>query len=66
MDDALDESGPAGGVREDGMPLGEGEIGGEDEALLLVTSTDDLEEEVCIAIVECEETEPVNDESSNL
>jgi hypothetical protein len=36
-------------------------IGGEDEALL-VTATEDLQEEVCISIVECEEAGLVNDE----
>ena len=41
------------------MPVGEGEVGGEHEALFLVTSTDDLEDQVGVAIVEGEESELV-------
>ena len=66
VDDAFDECGGAGGAREDGVPIGEGEVGGEDEALLLVTSADDLEDQVGVAIVEREKAQLVDDEKANL
>ena len=50
MHDAFDESGRAGRAREDGMPVGEGKVGGEHKALLFVASTDDLEDQVGVAI----------------
>jgi hypothetical protein len=46
VDDAIDEGGGARRVGEDGGPVAEGEIRGEDEALLLIATADDLEEEV--------------------
>jgi len=54
VDDAVDERGGTGGVREDGRPVLEGEIGREDEALPFVAAADDLEEEVGVAVVEGE------------
>jgi hypothetical protein len=42
MDDAVDERGGAGGVGEDRGLLAEGQVRGEDEALLLVAAADDL------------------------
>src|ERR1700728_925452 len=66
LHDALDESGRAGRARKDGVPIGEGEVGGEHEALLLVAAADDLEDEVGISVVEGEESELVDDEKSDL
>src|SRR5580698_4581726 len=66
MDDPFDESGRAGGAGEDRVPIGEGEIGGQHDALLLVAPTDDLEDQVGVSIVEGEEAELVDDEESDL
>ena len=51
VDDAVDESGSAGGAREDGRPIGKRQIGGEDEAFFLVAHGDDTEEQVSISLV---------------
>jgi hypothetical protein len=55
--DAFDEGGGAPGTGEDRVPVGEGEIGGQDKAFLLVRPADDLEDEVRVAVVEREESE---------
>jgi hypothetical protein len=60
MHDALDERRRAGRAGEDGVPVREGEVRGEHEALLFVATTDDLEDEVRVAIVEREEAELVD------
>jgi hypothetical protein len=52
MDAALDERGCARGVREDGGLVLKRQFGGEHETLLLVASTDDLEEQVRVSRVE--------------
>ena len=44
--EAVDQRGDAAGVGEDVGPFVEGEIGREDEGLLLVAPRDDLEEQV--------------------
>src|SRR5947209_14596432 len=54
MDEAVDEGDGGGGGGEDGVPLAEIEVGGEDDALVLVATTHDLEEEVGVAVVEGE------------
>src|SRR5690606_29522781 len=66
VDDAIDERGGAGRVREDGGPLLEREVGGEHEALSLVTTADDLEEEIGVAVIEGEIAELVDDEEALL
>ena len=43
VDDAVDELGRAGGVGEDRRPVPECQVGGEDDALLLVAQVDELE-----------------------
>jgi len=40
---AVDECCGAGGIWEDSVPLGEEQVGRQNQALLLITSTDDLE-----------------------
>src|SRR5882724_7577877 len=59
------ERGGAGSVREDRRPVAEREVGGEDEALLLVASADDLEQEVGVAVVERQEPDLVDDEEAD-
>ena len=54
--------GGTGCVGEDGGPIAEGEVGGQDEAFLLVAAADDLEEQVGVAIIESKEPNLVNDE----
>src|SRR3954451_23388893 len=54
VDEAVDEGDGGGGGGEDGVPLAEIEVGGEDDALVLVAAADDLEEEVGVAVVEGE------------
>jgi len=49
VNSAIDEGDGAGGVGEDGWPVREGEIGGEDEALDFVPAGDHLEEQVGVA-----------------
>src|SRR5208282_385116 len=47
------------------MPVGEGEVGGQDEAFLFVPPADDLEDQVGISVVESEKHELVDDEQSD-
>jgi hypothetical protein len=42
----IDEGDGAGRVREDGAPLFEGQVCGDHQGLLLVTTADDLKEEI--------------------
>ena|SRR3981081_916351 len=44
--EAIDEADDAGSAREDGAPLLEGEIGGDDNRALLVPAADDVVEQV--------------------
>ena len=46
MGEAVDEPDGAGRVGEDGVPVAEGDVRGEDDRLLLVAARDDLEEQV--------------------
>ncbi len=64
MDDAVDEGGGAGSVGEDGGPLAERQVGGEDEALALVAAAHDLEEEVGVAVVVGEVADLVDHEKT--
>src|SRR5262245_11443778 len=66
MDDAVDQSRGAGGIREDAGPVLEGEIGGEHEALLFIPSTDDLKEQVGVSLVEGEIAYLVEDQEADL
>ena len=43
---AVDEGDGAGGVGEDGVPVFEGQVGGDEQGAVLVTAADELEEEV--------------------
>ena len=43
---AVDEGDGAGGVGEDGVPVLEGQVGGDEQGAVLVTAADELEEEV--------------------
>ena len=54
VNDAVDQGGRAAGVGEDRRPVLEGEVRGEDEALLCVPPADDLEEPIGVAVVEGE------------
>ena len=51
VNDAVDQRGSASGVREDGGPLAEGEVGREHEAAAFVAAADDLKQEVGVARV---------------
>ena len=51
MNDAIDQGCSAGGVGEDGWPVAESQVGGEDDALVFVAAVDDFEKEVGIAAV---------------
>jgi len=51
VDDSVDEGGGASGVGERLGPVTKGQVGGEDERLLLVPARHDLEEQVGIAPV---------------
>jgi hypothetical protein len=62
MDDAIDECRGTGGVGEDGGPVAKSEIGREDGTFLLVSTADDLEEEVGVSVVEGEEADLVQDQ----
>ncbi len=47
MDHAIDEGGRGGGVGEDGRPVAEGQVRGEDETLpTFVAAADNLEEKI--------------------
>ena len=63
--DAVDESRGTGGVGKDGRPVAKHQVGGEHQALLLVTFADDLKEQVCVAVVEGEEADFVDDEQGD-
>jgi hypothetical protein len=52
VDDAIDESGGAGGVGEHRGPVLERQVGREDEALSFVPAADNLKEQVGVARVE--------------
>jgi hypothetical protein len=58
--DPLDEGGGAGRAGEDRVPVGEGQVGGEDEAFLFVSTADDLEDEIRVSVVEGEKAELVD------
>ena len=60
--EAVDERDGAGGVGEDGVPLLEGQVGGEEQGAVLVTAADELEEEVGGARVVGEVSDLVDDE----
>jgi len=46
VDEAVDEGGRGGRVREDGRPVAEGQVGREHETTALISSADDLKEQV--------------------
>ena len=50
MDEAINERGDAGGVREDVPPIGEGTICGDECALLLIAAADEFEEQIGMAV----------------
>jgi hypothetical protein len=50
MDEAINKGDGTGGVWEHLVPFGEGPVGGDDGARLLVTTRDELEEEVGMAV----------------
>src|SRR5271170_5493269 len=60
--EAVDESDDAGGAREDGAPVLEGEVGRDDSARALVAATDDAVEQVPRASVAGEVSQLVEDE----
>src|SRR6266540_875356 len=60
--EAVDERGGASGVGEDGGPLTESEVRGEDDAALLVAAAHDLEERVNFPIVAGEVADLVDDQ----
>ncbi len=66
MNQAVDEGDGAPGVGEDGRPVGEGEIRGQDETLPFIPAADDLEEEIGRAGVVGEIPELVEDQEPTL
>ena len=64
VDEAVDEGGGAGCVGEDGGPLAEGQVGGDDDAPALVAAGDHLEEQVGVAVVIGEVADLVDDEQA--
>jgi len=62
VDEAFDERSGAHGIGKDGGPVAEEQVRGHDGAFLLVTSADDLEQQVCVAVVEREKSDLVDHE----
>ncbi len=63
VEEAVEDGGGDGGVAvEDGGPLFEGFVGGEDDGALFVAGADDLEEEVGAALVDGEVADFIQDE----
>ena len=50
MDQAIDQGDDAGGVWKDLAPFGEGPVGGDERAVVLVPAADELEQQVGMAI----------------
>src|ERR1700674_4548275 len=50
VDQAIDQGDDAGGVWKDLAPFGEGPVGGDDRAVVLVTAADELEQQVGMTI----------------
>ena len=50
VDQAIDQGDDAGGVWKDLAPFGEGPVGGDDRAVVLVTAADELEQQIGMAI----------------
>ena len=50
MDQAIDQGDDAGGIWKDLAPFGEGPVGGDDRAVVLVTATDEFEQQIGMAI----------------
>jgi len=46
MGEAIEQGGDGGGVREDGVPVLEALIGGQQDGIAFVTVVDDLEEQI--------------------
>jgi hypothetical protein len=46
VDEPVDEGDDAGGAREDGVPVVDASVGGDDDGFLFVSSGDDLKQEV--------------------
>jgi len=64
MDKAVDEGDDTGSIGEDLAPLGEGPIGGDDGAGLLIAATDELEQEVGMTIGVGEIADLIDDQES--
>lgn len=63
MEEAVEDGGGEGGVViEDGRPVFEGFIGGEDDGTAFITLADDLEEEVCAVLVNGKVSDLVQDQ----
>ncbi len=63
VEESVEDSGGDGGIAvEDGGPIFEGFVGGEDDGAAFVTGADDLEEEVGAALVYGEVADFVEDE----
>ena len=65
MDEPVDEGDDAGGAWKNGVPVAEGEVGGEDKALVFITPADDLEEQIGVAIVVGEVADLINAKEFN-
>ena len=50
VDQAIDQGDDAGGIWKDLAPFGEGPVGGDDRAVVLVTATDEFEQQIGMAI----------------
>ena len=50
MDEAVDQGDHAGGVGEDLAPFGEGAVGGDQRALLLVAAVNELEQQIGMTV----------------
>jgi hypothetical protein len=62
LGEAIDEGDDTGGTREDGPPLFEGQVGGDDRGAVLVAAADDVEEDVGGAAVAGQVAELVEDQ----
>ena len=66
MDETIDEGDHASGIGKDLAPFCEWAVGGHDGALVLVTSTDELEQQVGMAIGIGEVSDLVDDEQARV
>jgi hypothetical protein len=64
VDEAVDEGDDAGGVGEDLAPFGEGTVGGDEGAFLLVAAADEFEQQIGMAVGIGEVSDLVDDQET--